>query len=104
MCATSANVDLLGAYAVEHVGDRLMVVLINKDVGTTTAQLSFAASLNGARTLYCFDANSEVTQVGTDTINGTTLTLENLPARSANLLVLPTGASTLVFANGFELP
>jgi len=102
--ASSANVDLLGAYAVERVGERLMLVLINKDTTTTTAQISFAAPLNGNWTLYRFDATSDVTQVGSGTIDGAALTLMNLPARSANLLVLSAGGGNpeRIFANGFE--
>jgi hypothetical protein len=101
--ATSANVDLLGAYAVDRPGERLMLVLINKDTVTTTAQLSFATALNGAYTVYRFDAASDVAPAGNGTIAGSALTL-SLPARSASLLVLPAtnAPASRLFANGFE--
>jgi hypothetical protein len=101
--ATSANVDLLGSYAVEAPGQRRMVLLFNKDTGPTTAQLSFATAQTGTWRLYRFDATQDVTQVATGSIAGSTLNLAALPARSANLLViLPAAGGDAVFADGFE--
>lgn len=101
--ATSSNVDLLGAYAVERSGERLMLVLINKDTVSTTAQLSFASALNGAYTVYRFDAASDVGPVANGSIAGTALNLV-LPARTASLVVLPASSvgADRIFANGFE--
>lgn len=101
--ATSANVDLLGAYAIDLEGERLMLVLVNKDTATTTAQLGFAQALSGPWTLYRFSAASDVAPVANGDIAGTALTL-SLPARSASLLVLPAVPTDpdLVFEDGFE--
>lgn len=101
--ATTAAIDLLGAYAVDLPGQRLMLVLTNKDTGPTTAQISFAAPQSGTWRLYRFDAASDVAEVASGSIDGTALTLANLPARSASLLVIP--AATLgsrIFGDGFE--
>ena len=102
--ALSSSIDTLGAYAVDLPGQRLMVLLFNKDTTTTTASISFAAPLSGNWTLYRFDAGADVAAVGNGTINGTALMLANLPARSANLLVLPAsgGNDIHIFGNGFE--
>lgn len=103
--AVSGSIDLLGAYAVDLEGERLMLVLVNKDTGTTTAQLSFAQSLSGAWTVYRFGAATDVAPVANGSIDGTALTL-SLPARSASLLVLPAVAPDPndVFEDGFESP
>ena len=101
--ATSSNIDLLGAYAVDRPGERLMLVLINKDTVSTTAQLAFASALNGPYTVYRFDAASDVGPAGNGTVAGTALTL-SLPPRSASLVVLPAPGTPpgRLFANGFE--
>jgi hypothetical protein len=103
--AVSADVDLLGSYAVELEGERLMLVLVNKDTTTTTAQVSFAQSLSGPWTVYRFDAASDVAPVANGNIDGNALTL-TLPARTASLLVLPAVAADpdAIFGDGFELP
>jgi hypothetical protein len=103
--ATSANIDLLGAYAIDRPGERMMLVLVNKDTVATTAQLSFATGLNGAYTVYRFDAANDVGPVANGNIAGTALSLV-LPARTASLVVLPaaTASADFVFANGFESP
>ncbi|MCI1709180.1 MAG: glycoside hydrolase family 44 protein [Chiayiivirga sp.] len=104
--ALSANVDALGAYAVDLPGQRLMLLLFNKDTQAHTAQLSLAAPLNGAWTLYRFDAGSDVAAAASGSINGSALVLANLPPRSANLLVLPAASpgDADIFGNGFESP
>jgi hypothetical protein len=104
--ALSANVDALGAYAVDLPGQRLMLLLFNKDTQAHTAQLSLAAPLNGAWTLYRFDAGSDVAAAASGSINGSALALANLPPRSANLLVLPAASpgDADIFGNGFESP
>jgi hypothetical protein len=103
--AISSNIDLLGSYAVDLEGERLMLVLVNKDTTTTTAELSFAQPLSGAWTLYRFGAATDVAPVGNGTIAGSALTL-SLPARSASLLVLPASIADpdLLFEDGFESP
>ena len=83
-----------------------VLLLFNKDTTPHTAQISLAAPLDGAWTLYRFDTNSDVTAVQSGNIAGSALTLANLPPRSANLLVLPSGdgPSPRVFRDGFESP
>ncbi len=101
--ASSSDIDLLGAYAADIPGARTMVLLINKDVVSTNAPISFSNTQNGVWKLYRLDANTNVAEVASSTINGTSLTLNNLPARSINLLVLPSSSvSVNLFANGFE--
>jgi hypothetical protein len=102
--AVSANVDALGAYAVDLPGQRTMVLLFNKDTAANTAQIMLEAPRNGPWQLYRFDAASDVAQVATGSIAGASISVANLPARSASLLVLPAGGGPAgrVFANGFE--
>ncbi len=99
--ATSANVDQIGAYAF-HGNARTMVLLTNKDSVSHDVALSFNAPHFAAWTLYGFAGAGPLTQTGSGSINGTTLTLSALPPLSANLLVIPDNDS--IFKNGFELP
>ncbi len=103
--ATSANVDALGAYGVD-AGDRTLVLLFNKDTVAHTAQVTLEAPRNGAWQLYRFDAASDVAQVGSGNIAAASISMANLPPRSATLLVLPAanGVADRIFANGFEGP
>ncbi len=104
--AVSADADALGAYAVDLPGQRTMLLLFNKSTVANTAQITLDAARNGAWQLYRFSAASDVSQVANGNIAGASITLANLPARSANLLVLPAGAVVGggIFANGFENP
>jgi hypothetical protein len=104
--AQSADIDALGAYAVKLDGQRLMLLLVNKDTVPHTAQIGLAAALDGPWTLYRFDAASDVAAVQSGSIDGSALTLANLPARSASLLVLPSGDGPPagIFDDGFESP
>lgn len=99
--ASSADVDALGAYAVDAGGGRLMVLLFNKATTATTAPITFAAAQAGSWRLFRMIGSSGPAQVTTGTIAGSTLTLTDLPARSAALLVID-GANPRIFANGFE--
>lgn len=98
--ATSANVDVLGAYAVHKPGVRTMILLFNKATSSTTATLNLGTHLTGPWKLYQFSATSNVAMVDSGAIDGSTINLANLPARSASLLVLPD--SERIFANGFD--
>lgn len=102
--ATSADVDALGAYAVDLPNQRTMILLFNKDTAANTAQIGLNGTHTGAWQLYRFDAGHDLAQVATGTIAGNSISLANLPARSANLLVLPAGVvpDGRIFANGFE--
>lgn len=103
--AVSADVDRVGAYAVKLDGERLMVLLFNKDTVAHDAQMTLAAPLQGSWQWYRFDPDNDVSQVQTGNINGAFITLSGLPPRSANLLVLPSGdAPSRVFRDGFEGP
>jgi hypothetical protein len=81
-----------------------MVLLFNKDTVANTAQITLEGARNGAWELYRFDAASEVALVGSGDIGGASISIANLPPRSASLLVLPAGIGTgdRMFANGFE--
>ena len=93
--ATTTDVEDVTAYAIED-GAVLRVLLFNHDIAEREASVA-VASLGGPGTLYRFDAANPLATIGpvaTDS-NGFSLTL---PARSANLVVLPLG----LFADGFE--
>lgn len=98
--ASSASSDVLAAYAVQLPGQRVMVLLLNKATTVTTASLNLGTRFNGGWKLFRFSAASDLQQVASANIDASALTLADLPARSANLLVLPD--SDGLFANGFE--
>ena len=50
--ATSANVDALGAYAVDLPNQRTMILLFNKDTAANTAQIALNGDRSGAWQLY----------------------------------------------------
>ena len=98
--AISSDVDALGAYAVHAPGQRVMILLFNKATTSTTANLDLGTSLAGPWKLYRFSGTSDLAQVASGNINGSTIAVSNMPARSANLLVLPD--ADVIFADGFE--
>ena len=103
VAATSANRDQVGAYAFRLVGQRNMLLLTNKDTSAThSVALTFAQPQSGAWKLYGFDPAHALHLVTSGTIATATtaLTLDNLPALSASLLVLPD--NDVLFADGFE--
>jgi hypothetical protein len=101
--ATPSNTSELGAYAIDQAGSALRLVLINRATGPRDITINLSAAANGNWQLYRFDAGQRFAQVGNATINGTTLTLSNVPGRSANLLVLPSPTqNNVLFADGFE--
>lgn len=101
--AISADVNTLGAYAVDLPGERTMVLLFNKAITATTAEINLSQQFNGDWTLYRYSETTDVTVVASGTVNAANLTLTDLPPRSASLLVLPAGDdSESIFINGFE--
>lgn len=100
--ATSANADALGAYAVHQPGSRVMVLLFNKATSATTAALNLGTHLKGPWKLYQFSAATDLSLVSSGTIDSESISLANLPARSASLLVLPD--VDRIFANSFDQP
>jgi hypothetical protein len=102
--ATSPNPDELGAYAVHRTGQRLYVLLFNKATLPRDVTVNVSAPLSGAWQAYRFDAVDNVGPSGSGAVNGTSLTLNGLPGRSATLLILPNpgAGGDLLFANGFE--
>ena len=100
--ATSANADMLGAFAVRQAGRRSMLLLFNKAISSTTAAIDIDTHLSGPWKLYQFTAGSDLSLVDSGTINSSTLVLSNLPPRSASLLVLPDVER--IFADGFDHP
>ena len=77
-----------------------MILLFNKATTSTTANLDLGTSLAGPWKLYRFSGTSDLAQVASGNINGSTIAVSNMPARSANLLVLPD--ADVIFADGFE--
>ena len=77
-----------------------MVLLTNKTTSSQNVPLTFASVPGTSWKLYGFDGSNPVHQIGTGAISSTSLTLNALPAMSANLLVI-TGAD-LIFADGFN--
>ena len=98
--ATSANVDALGAYAIRKPGVRTMILLFNKSTSSTTAAVNLGSRLTGPWKLYQFTAMSDVSLVDSGIIDSAGISLANLPARSASLLVLPD--IDRIFADGFD--
>lgn len=99
--ATSADVDALGAYAVHLPGQRVMLLLINKATTGTTANISFGRSFHGNWRGFRFSATSNLGPFGGGVIAGSTLTIADMPPRSASLVELPD--SDVLFADGFDL-
>jgi len=101
--ATASNASELGAYAIDQPGQALRIVLINRATAPRDINVSLSGAVSGNWQLYRFDAYQRFAASGNGSINGTTLTLSNVPGRSANLLVLPASTpSTALFADGFE--
>ena len=98
---TSANVDLVGAYAERGGpgGMTLYLLLFNKDTATQTANVTVAGGLSGTAALWRFSGSARLAAAGTAAPSGGALSLV-LPARSATLAVValagtppPTGTS-----------
>ena len=104
LAASSSIAGDVGAYAVETVGQRLYVLLFNRATASREIVLNLSVALQGNYRVFRFDAATPVSQVASGALSGSSLTLDNVPARSATLLVLPapTAAAPFVFANGFE--
>jgi len=101
VAAASANVDQVGAFAFRQYGRRNMLLLTNKDTSAThSVALTFAQSQHGAWTLYGFDAANGLHAIAGNSNPGTALTLDNLPALSASLLVLSDEDG--LFRDGFD--
>lgn len=98
--AASSDVDAVGAYAVRAPADRLLVVLVNKDLVSRPTTLSFGVASTGAARLFGFDGSNPLGPLGTLPVAGSTLALDLAP-RSAILVELPL-PSSLIFADGFE--
>jgi hypothetical protein len=103
---TSANHGELGAYTIDRPGVATYLLLFNKATGPRTATVTFSQALDGAWTLRRFDAAAPLAIVQSGNIAGTTLTLGEIPGRSANLVVLPArnAAAELIFTDSFETP
>jgi hypothetical protein len=99
VAASSANADVLGAYAFK-AGARTIVLLTNKTATPQDAALAFATPPGGAWRLYGFDATQPVHAIASGALAGSSLTLAALPAMSASLLVIE--AADTIFANGFD--
>lgn len=98
--AISADGDVLGAYAVHLPGQRVMLLLFNKATTATTATIALGATFVGNWSHFGFTAGTDLQQLGTGSINASSIALTNLAPRSAHLLVLPD--SDALFADGFD--
>jgi hypothetical protein len=87
--ATSANVDLVGAYAERGGpgGNTLYLLLFNKDTSAQSVSATVAGGLTGSASLFRFTGASRLAAAGSAAPSGGTLTLD-LPARSATLAVV----------------
>jgi hypothetical protein len=92
--ATSANVDLVGAYAERGGagGDTLYLLLFNKDTATRTVTATVAGGVSGTAALSRFSAAARLAGAGSAVPSGGALTLD-LPARSATLAVVALAAA-----------
>ncbi len=100
VAAVSADVDRIGAYAFHLAGQRTMVLLTNKDTISHDVVVTFAYPRSANWKLYGFTGSTVLAQIGGASMSGTSLTVAGLPARSANLLVIPDNDA--IFKNGFE--
>jgi hypothetical protein len=101
VAAASASVDQIGAYAFRRYARRNMLLLTNKDTSAThSVALTFAQNQTGAWNLYGFDAANAVHLIAGGSNPGMGLTLDNLPALSASLLVLSDQDG--IFRDGFD--
>ena len=93
--ATSANVDLVGAYAQRGGagGNTLYLLLFNKDVSAQSVPATVAGGLSGSASLFRFTGSSRLAAAGSAAPSGGTLTL-TLPARSATLAVVALPVTT----------
>ena len=93
--ATSANVDLVGAYAQRGGpgGNTLYLLLFNKDTSAQTVAATVAGGLSGPASLFRFTGSSRLATAGSAAPSGGTLTL-TLPARSATLAVVALPVTT----------
>jgi hypothetical protein len=78
-----------------------MLLLTNKDTSAThSVALTFAQTQHGAWTLYGFDTANGLHAISSGSNPGAVLTLDNLPALSASLLVLADEDG--LFRDGFD--
>ncbi len=97
--AISGNVDQVGSYAFVDTG-RTMLLLTNKTTSTQSVTVNFASSPGAQWNLYGFDANQGVHAISNGSLSGNSVTINALPAMSANLLVI--AGNDVIFANGFD--
>ena len=79
-----------------------MLLLFNKATTATTAAVNLGTHLSGPWQLYQFSGSSDIALVASGTLDGTGISLANLPPRSASLLILPD--SDRIFADSFDQP
>lgn len=84
--ATSANKDLVGAYAVRAADNRLFFIFINKDTQGRTVDVTLSGTLAGNLALYGFDGSHRLQNFGTVAPGSGSFSLD-LPGRSARLAV-----------------
>ncbi|HEX6833935.1 MAG TPA: glycoside hydrolase family 44 protein [Rudaea sp.] len=100
--ATSSALDQIGAYAFRFTGQRIMVLLTNKDTLAHDVNVALDSARKGHWSLYGFDAAQGVHAIGTGgDLDGATLIAPALPPMSATLLVLPDDDD--IFRNGFDV-
>ncbi len=98
--AISADGDALGAFAVHRPGQRVMILLFNKATSATTAAIDLGRAFSGTWQGYRFSATSNLHAFGSGALAGSSLSIVDLPPRSASLVVLPD--SDALFADGFD--
>lgn len=85
--ATTADVNRVGAYALDDAAGRLQTLLFNKSTTPESVHVALADGFGGPVSLYRFTAASALGPVGTTTASPAGLDLL-LPARSATLAVI----------------
>ncbi|MCJ7755659.1 MAG: hypothetical protein MUP13_13950, partial [Thermoanaerobaculales bacterium] len=98
--AFSSDVARVGAYAVESPTGDLLLLLINKSTAAEDVQVTIEQPVAGTAPLYRFTDGVALRPAGSVEVTTGAAVLV-LPARSATLMVL-TGATDRVFADGFE--
>lgn len=100
---TASDRDTLSAYAIHRSGQKLYLLLFNKSTSPQNVDVTVSAAMQGSWTAWRFGASQHLATAGSGTINGASLTVAAVPARSATLVVLPDpGVPGRIFASTFE--
>ncbi len=99
--ASSDAANEVGAYAIDQANGPLFVLVFNRDLANKDVTIELGNAGAQTLTMYRLGAAGYQTVSSNVAVANNTIVLPNLPARTANLLVI-TRSSAALFANGFE--